>query len=171
MHAVRDRGDRDVSCRALGPDVVPHRARDLAMLGADTVALIGQPHRECREVKAIPARGVMPDGANLVALDAELWPIVREVTIDQEGRENIVTGGHRSMAGENGAGRDPIHGRFECLPLANMLTNAFEQVKRGMTFIRVPVRRLNAERAQRPDAADAENDLLAQPVLEIAAVK
>ena len=49
MHAVRDRADRHVVDRAIGPEAVPHLARDLAVQRRDAVRVGRGAQRERRE--------------------------------------------------------------------------------------------------------------------------
>jgi hypothetical protein len=57
--------------------------------------------------------------------------------------------------------------RFEVEPLAEPL----EHEEGRMTFVHVEHGRVETERAERADAADAEHELLAEPVLAVAAVE
>ena len=59
----------------------------------------------------------------------------------------------------------------ERLALLDVLADALQRDERGVAFVQVPHRRLDAQRAQRPHAADAEDDFLLDARLAIAAVE
>ena len=56
-------------------------------------------------------------------------------------------------------------------PASDQLADAFEAEEPGMALVAVEHLRVDPEGAQGPDAADAEDDLLAQPVVRVAAVE
>src|SRR5216110_1367170 len=57
------------------------------------------------------------------------------------------------------------------LPLDNVETNAFEREERRVPFVHVKYVRRDAQRGQRFDAADPEDDFLTHPHFEVATIK
>ncbi len=73
-------------------------------------------------------------------------------------------------------GEQRVHGnRFQCAekvePLAHQVAHAFEDQKRGVAFVDVPDCRLYAHCVQRAHAANAEDDLLLDTGVTVAAVE
>src|SRR5579884_2152883 len=64
VDAVGDRGDRHQRRRHLGPEVVPHGARELAVALADAVAVAGEAHRQGGEVEAVAGASWWPSARN-----------------------------------------------------------------------------------------------------------
>ena len=86
-------------------------------------------------------------------------------------REAVDAGGHRSVRGEDSAGAHDLDCLGERQAGLDQLADAFERQEPGVTLVGVEDLRVQSERAQRPDAADAEHDLLTNAVLDVAAVQ
>src|SRR4029077_3056556 len=70
------------------------------------------------------------------------------------------------------AGCANLFGRFfKRLPLLNEFPGAFEQHERRVAFVRMKNNGLNAQRAKYTNAADAQNNLLTNPMLFIATIQ
>src|SRR5262249_25035955 len=73
---------------------------------------------------------------------------------------------------EDGAGSDGLAGRGEVeVMLLHQLTDALQTTKRTMALVHVANRRRLAQGAERADPADAEDDLLADAHVVVAAVE
>ena len=80
--------------------------------------------------------------------------------------------GHRRVGGEDAAGADRLDRLAEGeARLLDELADALEAEEAGVALVGVEHLGVDAERVERPHAADAEQDLLAQPVLGVAAVE
>ena len=79
--------------------------------------------------------------------------------------------GHGGVGGEDAVGGDRFQGRAEGQAVAEVLAQQFQDEEGRVSFVEVPHRRLDAERAQRPHAADAENHFLPHARGFIAAVE
>ena len=75
------------------------------------------------------------------------------------------------MGGEHSAGPHDLDRLGKRQAGVDQLANAFEREEPGMTLVGVEDLRLQPEGAQSADAADAQHDLLAQAVLDVAAVE
>ena len=103
------------------------------------------------------------------------WPISPhvpgEVLLDQVERERVVAGRHRRVRREHRRSPHLLERVVERSALLDQLADALQRDEGGVAFVQVPHRRRDAERAQRAHAADAENDLLLDARLAIAAVE
>ena len=80
------------------------------------------------------------------------------------GREAIVPGGNRRVRGEDRLAGDAAHGLFQRQPLADHpLPHEFQRGEGAMPFVQMNHARHDAQRLERPHAADAEQQLLANP--------
>ena len=77
--------------------------------------------------------------------------------------ENVVARGHGRVRGENRRGSDRLERRPEGMSPCDAFAHALEDHEGRMTLVDVPDARLQPEHADRPHAADAEHDLLAEP--------
>ena len=76
------------------------------------------------------------------------------------------------VGGEHAAGAHRLDGLGERRgPCDDQLADPFERQEPGVALVGVEHLGFETERAQHPDATDAEHDLLAQPVLGVAAVQ
>ena len=78
---------------------------------------------------------------------------------------------HRGVRGEHGCLPDLRERIVERGALLGQVPNALEYDEAGVSFVQVEHRRVGAERLQRADAADAEDDLLLDARFAIAAVE
>ncbi len=80
--------------------------------------------------------------------------------LDEGKRKRVVSGGHRRVGRED---RRPPHLGERVVPRQSRgeeVADPLEHDERRVAFVQVPRRRLQAERAQREHAAEAEDDLL-----------
>src|SRR2546423_8929055 len=91
--------------------------------------------------------------------------------LDEMKRERVVAGGHRCMRGEDRRLADLLERVLEGPPAFDQLANPLQDDEARMSFVEMEGAGGDAERLERPDAADAENDLLLDARLAIAAVE
>ena len=129
--------------------------------------------RQDRHAKRIG--GVDPglaEGEKFVEGQTEFGGEAAEIFAHHFARERIVARRHRRVGGENIGGRCDLKGGVKIeLLLRDEPPNPLEAEKGGVAFVHVEDVRLDPERAQGVDAADAEHDLLSHSHFEIAAVK
>ncbi len=171
VDAIGDGGDRGQRRLDVGPDVVPHGAGDLAVAGADAVAVTGEAHGERGHVEAVAAGVVVPQFEKCFAGQTEPGPKETEVAIHEVGRKDIVAGRDRGVGGEDGGRDDALGGLLEIEPIRDPLANALQQVEPRVALVAVPVDGVDPHGAQSAHAADTEDLLLAQSVLLVAAVQ
>src|SRR5690349_24366139 len=92
--------------------------------------------------------------------------------LDQIRAESIVSCGNRCMRGEDHMRGDAPHG-FRAIDslLVHPAAHEFERGKGAMPFVEMHDTRHDAERVERPDAADAEEQLLPNPDAFVASVQ
>ena len=102
---------------------------------------------------------------------AHVAPAAREVLFDLVERERVVTGRHRCVGGEHRRAAHRGHGLVERGAALDVFADALQRDERRVAFVQVPHRGRDAQRAQRAHAADAEDHLLLDAHLAIAAVE
>ena len=166
MDAVRDVAD-------LGVDVLerrPHLARDLAVQRGDAVRVGGEAQRHGREPERF-GLAELAEREQVLLGDARLVRERHDVAADQRGAEDLVAGGDGRVGGEDGGGldvRDRVVGRHAVL---DERADALDREEGGVALVHVEDVRVDAERLERTDAADAEQQLLADAVLAVAGVE
>ena len=113
----------------------------------------------------------LPDGDQPVDRDAALGGERREVLLEQLAGEPIDAGRHRGVGGEEAAGAHRLDRLVEAQPPVDPFADPFEPEEAGVALVGVEHLRVDVEGPQRPNATDAEHDLLAQPVFLVAAVE
>src|SRR5439155_11983584 len=104
-----------------------------------------------------------PELGELVPLEPSRHEVRLDVPAHETRLEDLVSGWNRRVRREDRRGAH----RFEVEPLAEPL----EREEGGMALVHVEDGRVETERAQGTHAADAEHELLAEPVLAVAAVE
>ena len=94
-----------------------------------------------------------------------------EVLFDELKRKCVVAGRHGRVGREDRAAAHFVERAVERRSALDELTDSLQGDEGGVPFVQVPHRRLDAERAQHTHAADAEDDLLLDSRLAIAAVQ
>ena len=143
------------------------------MQPADAVALRREPHRQHRHAEARPPAHLLARQIHeAVAVQPELRPVVGEVALDQLVGEDIVAGGDRRVRGEDAVGRRDLARDLEVdIQPVDQLAAALQPQERGVALVHVPDTGVNAQRPQRPHAANAQHDLLRDTHLVIAAIQ
>ena len=172
VDAVGDGAHRTVLVVDARPDGRPHVARHLAVQLADAVDEVGGAQRERRHVEERPAAVVVvAEREERVAVGAERAPRAGEVRLDQAERERVVSGRHRRVRGEDRRPAHRVERRFERRAALDLIADALQDDERRVSFVQVPGRRLDAHGLEDADAADAEDDLLLDARLAVAAVE
>ncbi len=164
--------DRPLLVRDARPDRPPHLAGHLAVQLADAVDRAGGAQRERGHVEQRAAAVVVvPERQEGVAIAAERAPGAGQVGLDQVEGERVVTGGDRRVRREHRRAAHFLERRLERVPLFDHVANPLEHDERGMPLVEVPDLRHGAERLEGAHAADAEDDLLLDARLTVAAVE
>ena len=138
------------------------------MQPAHAVRRRGQPDRERGQVEVAV---VGPDRERLVGLAAHVADPGIEVAAHQLAVEGLVARRHRRVGGEDGGRLHRGERLGQAVARLHPLARALERQERDVALVHVPHGGVDAERAQRAHAADAEHDLLAQPHLAAAHVE
>ena len=85
--------------------------------------------------------------------------------------EALVAGRDRGVDREDAVAPDLVPGRLELVAGGDELPRPLGEQERGVALVQVPDRRLDPERPQRADAADAEDELLVEAHLAAADVE
>ena len=172
MHAVGDGGHRPLGLGHVGPHRRQHRARHLAVELAHRVDRAGGPHGERRHVELRAAAVVVgAERQEAIAMRPERAPAAGEMLLDEVKRKRVVPGRHRRVRREDRGLPDLLERVVEGRPLLDEVADPLQHDEAGVPFVQVKDRRRHAERLQRPDAADAEDDLLLDARLAVAAVQ
>ena len=174
VDAVGDGPDRRLVLGDAGPQVGEHLAADLAVQGRHTVAALGQAHAHDRHVEAVGrlCAGPVAQRHERVHRDAALGGPAGEVLLHELAGELVDARGHGGVGGEDGAGTDGLERLAEREAVGlQVVADPLQSQEPGVALVGVEDRDVDAERGERPHAADAEQDLLAQPVLDVAAVE
>ncbi len=174
VDAVGDVADRDLFLGPVRVERVPHLPRNLAMQGADPVGvaveLQGQDRHAVRLL--VVARVDPAEAEEVVVRQVERLADLAEVFLDELAREAVVAGGDRRVGGEDGHPGD-LPGRLaEGEPFGFHQVAAHLQPGEGaVAFVEVEDRGVDPHRLDRPDAADPEEQLLADPDPGVAAIE
>ena len=174
VHAVGDRPDGRLVRLQVGPQVAEHVPAHLAVELGDAVGPPGQAQAHDRHVERLVRRvpGAVAEGYEVADLDPDLVAPAAEVLLHQRQREAVDARGHRGVGGEDAAGPHRLDGLGVAEPVAHhQLADALQAQEPGVALVGVEHLGLDAHGLQRPDPADAQQDLLAQPVLGVAAVE
>ncbi len=174
VHAVGDRADGYLVDGHAGPQGSEHRPADLPVQPRHGVGAPGQAQAHDGHVE----RGIR----RLAGLVAKCHEVVEghpalggpglEVTAHEGAREAVDAGGHRRVGGEDAGGARGFQGLGEAQPLVeDGPPDALQAEEPGVALVGVEDLRRLAHRLQGPDPSDAEQDLLAQAVLGVAAVE
>ena len=174
MHAVGDMADGNFLFHPPRPEMGPHPAGDVTVQGADGIG----PPRELQ-----PQHGHAEGFALVVGLDAaqphellerdaQLIAQRPEMLFDQAAVEAVVPGGDRRVRGEHG-----VLGHFaqafveRHAVFLHPLADRFQRGEHAVPLVEMIDAGRNAQRLERPDAADPQHHLLANAHAVVAAVK
>ena len=183
VDAVGDRGDRHLGLVEGRPQPVEHLPADVAVQLRDAVGALAEAeahhgHVEDRRVAAVVVLGA--EGEDPLDRHARERAGRAEVLLDQLAREPVDAGRDRGVGGEDGGGAGHLERGVEVelrtALLEGQLADPLEALEPGVALVGVVdlgLRRTGdaGVGAQGADAADAEQDLLAEPVLGGAAVE
>ena len=174
MDAVRHRGDGHLGLGQAGPEVLPHLPRHVAMELRDAVRVGGELEGEDGHAEGL-ARvlgALAAEGEEVLPLDAEVLGPAAEVLLHEVEAEALVARGHGRVGREDVRGPDGLEGLGEGeLALRDELARALEAEEGGVPLVHVGHGGIDAEGAEGPDAAHAEEDLLLDAHLLVAAVE
>src|SRR5262249_4746742 len=139
----------------------------------DAVRAVGEAEREDRHAEALErVVGVAAEAPELVGREAELAPELAQVLLDELVREAVVARRDRRVRREERAPRGRLPRLLEALAEArDALADELEAEERRVPLVHVERGRRDAELPQRAEAADPEEELLRDPVLEPARVE
>ena len=172
VDAVGDVRDRTVRLRHVRPHRRKHRARHRAVQPADRVGRSGGADGQGGHVEQHAAAVVVgPEREKPFAVGAERPPAAGQVRFDHAERKRVVARRHRRVGGEHRGAADLLERGVERGSLFDQIADALEDDEAGVSFVQVEHAGIDAERLQRADAADAEDDLLLDARFAIAAVQ
>ena len=174
VDAVGDGGDGDFPDRKTGPQVFPHFLRDLAVQAADGVAEGGGLHGEDGHGKRFVGIGACgaSQSQECIQIDAGLSAVELEVFADQAGVEAVKAGGDGGVGGENVVGARGVQGFVESQTLfGHQDADALDGQERRVAFVHVIDGGVESQGFERAQAADAEDDFLANALEIVAAVE
>ena len=150
-----------------------HIARETApCTRGDAVRARRDPERQRRHPEARLVGLDASESEDLVGRDPASVREAVEVAPGELLVELLVPGRHGRVRREDGRGAHELERGREGEPaLLDEDTRALEAEEGGVALVHVEDRRLEPELAKRPHAADAEQQLLAEPVLAVAAVQ
>ena len=107
-----------------------------------------------------------------VMREAEIFAERSQMLFNQIRAEAVVAGGHRRVRGEDDFAGDAVDGVVEIQAFfLHAIANRFEHRESAMAFVEMQHARRDAHRFQRAEAADAEQQFLADADARIAAVE
>ena len=138
----------------------------------DAVRVLRRAERERREPEALVARLDLAEREEVLPRQSAALDESFEIAPHELRVEHLVAGRHRRVCREHGRRAQPLE-RFggRQLLLLDELAHPFELEKGRVSLVQVEDRGVEAEATQHAHAADAEHELLAQPVLAVAAVE
>ena len=152
VDAVRDVPDRRLLPR---PERRPHLARDLPVQVGDAVRIDGEAKREGRQAEA----GLLAEAAQLeqaLAVEPALGGELADVADDELLVEDLVARRNRRVRREDRRAPDRLERVVRVRAVRNERAQPLELKERGVPLVQVEDVRLDPERRQRTDAADAE---------------
>ncbi len=174
MDPVGDVGHGVLLRGGLRPVGGPHPGADFAVKPAHPVVEPSQAERQEGHVEHVVAVEPFFQGQveKLLPLDPHLFPEPTEVFFHQLRGENIVPRGHGGVGGESRIAPNHLRGLAEGHPvILHEEAGPFQSEEDGVPFIHVPGGGEEVQGPEDPDPADPQDDLLADPVLPVPAVK
>ncbi len=156
------------------PHILPHTPGDLAVELADPVETAAQAQRQHGHVKARVrvTRVLAAQGHELLARQFQRGIIVRKIGLDQLRSKDVNACRHRGMGGKDVAGRGGlVRLRKRKLVLAHELADTLQPQKGGMPLVQMHHVRLKPQGVQGANAANAQDNLLLDAHLVVAAIQ
>ncbi len=141
------------------------------MHGAHAVVEARAADRERSLIEAERVLRTLAKRAQAVFALAEIADQRREVTAHHLVRKDVVTGRDRRVGREDRRGGHDLERGLEIDSVAHAFAQPLQHEKGRMSFVDVPDRGVQAQRAQRAHAADAEHDLLRNAHLAVPAIE
>jgi hypothetical protein len=107
----------------------------------------------------------------LLPLDPQVVTAFAEIVPDHVLGEMVVAGGHGGVGGEYGVGRHRLQGGVEGQPALHLAADALQHQEGGVTLVDVKGRGLDPQGLQGAHAADAQDDLLLDAGVLVAAIE
>ena len=174
VDAVGDVADRHLLLGSTRKERRPHRARHLAVQRRHGIGAARQLQREDRHAEAFVRIGRIDasERQQLVCAQSHRLAQRAEMLLDEMRREAIVPGRHRRVRREDDLRRNSAQ-RFAGADAfgRHALRRQLERGERAVSFVEMDDAGRDAERRQRLDAADAEQQLLADADAIVAAVQ
>ena len=174
VHPVGDVADRHVLLGPAREQGLPHPPRDHAVQRADAVGVLRELQRQHGHAERLVVVGRVdpPQAHEVLVREVQGLADLAEVLLHQRGREPVVAGGHRRVGGEDRHRRDVAHHLAE--RQAGRLDLPADHLQRregAVPLVEVQHRGGDLQGVQGPDAADAQEQLLADAGPGIAAVE
>ena len=169
---VGDAGDRHLVDRQVGPEPAPHAPGRVAVQLGDAVGEARGAQRQRRHPELGIAVRVRGQGGQLLPGHPDRRRERLEVGARELGLEGLVARGDRGVGGEDRRGAGLLEGLGEVQAGAlHQRPEPLERQQRRVALVHVEHRGAHAGRGERPDAPHAQQDLLPDPHLAIAAVE
>ena len=149
---------------------MPHLARDTAVQLRDAVAVRGQAKGERRQPEPVGV-GAAPEVEQPVVGDPSAAGEVADVSEHEVVAEHLVAGRHRCVRREHRRAADRFQRVVGRRARLDENACALDRKERRMAFVDVVDAWRDPERMQCADAADAQQELLPDPVLSVAGVQ
>ena len=171
VHAVRDRPDRHVVGARSGQRPC-HISRDTSPWSSETPFAYAAV-RSANGVRPKPpsSGATLPSAANVSQSKPHRSTSAPTFLRTSSGSKTSFPAGTGVCVVNTVDARSRCTRRVAVDAVVGELAEPLELQERGMPFVHVEDRRLDPERAQRAHAADAEHELLVDPVLAVAAVQ
>src|SRR5439155_3016360 len=131
-----------------------------------------RPQGERRHVEQRPGAAIVrSEREKTVAVRAERAPDAREVLFHQMERKRIVSRGHRRVRREYSRPTYLFQRFIEGRSALRQIANPLQDDERRVALVEMKDGGIRSERLERPHATDAEDDLLLNARLAIAAVQ
>ena len=174
MDAVGDVADGDGVFGAAGIEALPHGAGDFAVERGDGVGAAGELEAEHGHAEglAVVAGMLAAEAHEVFVRDAELVAQRSEVLFDEVGAEAVVAGGDGRVGGEDDFAGNLAGGGVEVEAFFfHAGADGFEDGEAAVAFVEMENAGRDAHGLERAEAADAEQQLLADAGAGVAAVE
>ena len=174
VHAVGDVADVELVLEIARPHVAQNLLRDLAVeprYAVDLLREVAGQHRHRELLVGVVGVGLAQVDV-LLPRDAQHVGVVRHVLANHRLGEGVVTGRHGRMGRKERRGADDLQRLREAeLLVVDQFADTLDADEGGVALVAVVDIVLDAQLAQGADTADAEQNLLLEAVLPVAAVE